>query len=583
MSTKIRFVSVLVLVALFMTMAGAQAAAPEVKDIPREKTLVVAWWVDPQFVDDQVYNPFAIGADFQKGLNCIYEGMAYWNVFKNETTMWQAKSFEYNADNTELTIHLRPEVTWSDGKPFTADDVAYTIEQLMKLGSQVRFGSEVQQYTKSVAVVDPQTVKITMPFPFPRYFDRFFTFKWDSTMFPIMPKHIFEGKDWTSFTALDLEQGWPVTTGPLKVVYTAPDRKLFDRRDDWWAVKAGLSTGIAPERVLWLSGLGPDQTKLTQAMINNDIDISQLAVDSIETALKQNPKVITHSGTEKPYGYQDWWAQHLWLNNTKPPFDNPDVRWGVSLLLDRAQIIDMAYNNVTTPIQLPFPSYPSLLKYQDSVKDLLEQYPTNLYDADKAAEHLTKAGYTKNSDGMWADAQGDTIKVTIAGWEEISAAGQVIAEQLKRGGIDAEYTSPPDAWDQFIKRTYIAFIGGLTGSLKEPYDGLNLFTCGKEGGPAANWNSNQAQYCNKDFDAIVAEMAKVNPDDWDKLQPLYRKAIEMYVKDLPAVPLYNWMHHMAMNTTYWSNWPVENQYVNEAPQLLGFMLVIMNIQPAATS
>ena len=179
-------------------------------------------------------------------MNIEYEGMAYWNAFDNKTTMWQAESFEYNADFTSLTIKLRPEVMWSDGTPFTADDVVYTVNTLRDLGqpgvtNPVRYATEVAKFTKEAVKVDDHTVTINFTQPSPRYFWTFFTWKWNSFGYPIMPKHIMEGQDWGTFNDFDIAKGLPVTTGPLKVVYMSPTKKIWDRRTDWWAVKAGVA------------------------------------------------------------------------------------------------------------------------------------------------------------------------------------------------------------------------------------------------------------------------------------------------------------------------------------------------------
>ena len=308
-----------------------------VKDVPREQTLIIGWWGSDEFEESEIYTPFAIGGDYQRGLNVIYEGMAYWNAFRDETVMWQAKSFDYNDDYTELTISLRPEVMWSDGTPFTAHDVVYTLSHLMEIGGEVRFGNEVKQYTKDVVAVDDHTVLISLNFTFPRYHDRFFVWKWDSGAFPIMPKHIFEGQDWATFTHYDIEKGWPVTTGPLEVVYSSPQQKMFDRRDNWWAVESGLTDALNMERVMFVVG-GTDQTRLIELMTSNQIDITELQGSSIRMAVERNEKVTAHYGRQAPYGYVDWWAQALWLNNEKPPYDNADVRWGISYLIDRVKI-----------------------------------------------------------------------------------------------------------------------------------------------------------------------------------------------------------------------------------------------------
>ena len=111
---------------------------------------------------------FGLGFNYQTGPHVVWEGLAYWSAFTDETTFWQAEGFSYNDDFTELTINLRPEVKWSDGTPFTSADVVYTVQTLMDLNGAVRFSDEVAQFTKSVEAVDDHTVLIKMTMPAPR-------------------------------------------------------------------------------------------------------------------------------------------------------------------------------------------------------------------------------------------------------------------------------------------------------------------------------------------------------------------------------------------------------------------------------
>ena len=68
------------------------------------------------------------------------------------------------------------------------------------------------------------------------------------------------------------------------------------------------------------------------------------------------------------------------------------------------------------------------------------------FDPADGDARLTAAGYAKNSDGFWADANGDTIVCNIASFPQFSDLGPVVAETLRQHGIDASYAEPPDAY-----------------------------------------------------------------------------------------------------------------------------------------
>ncbi len=103
---------------------------------------------------------------------------------------------------------------------------------------------------KQATATDANTVVIDFLVPAPRFFF-FMTYKYDIGVY-IVPKHIFDGQDWPSFKHFDVAKGWPVSTGPWKVAEASLQQKVFDRRPDWWAVKAGLAPLPKLERTIWL-------------------------------------------------------------------------------------------------------------------------------------------------------------------------------------------------------------------------------------------------------------------------------------------------------------------------------------------
>ncbi len=561
-----------------MLPAGIADAQPA--EVPRNRTLVLIknGGRDGRWVDYDLWNPYSIGANHQNGPNLIYEPLAYYSAFADKLYMWLAESYQYTPDFKQLTIKTRPGITWSDGVPFGAEDVAYTFNTLRDLGPKVKWGIDVNQALDEATVTDPNTVVMKFKIPSPRLFF-FATYKYDIGIY-MVPKHIFEGQDWTSFKHFDLTKGWPVTTGPWKVVAASLSQKMFDRRDSWWAAERKLAPMPQMLRSIWLPNTGEQQT--AQAMMTNQSDTAyDMQPASFSTMLRGNPKITTHTGQKPPYGYVDWWPISLYVNNEVAPFNDKDVRWALSHYIDRKQIVDVGFLGASQVSALPLPPYKPLLPYFDAVKDLLAKYDTLEFDPKKGDALLAAKGFRKQG-GKWTDPDGKPLTVAIISGPLGTigpAIGPVVSEMLKRHGIDASLTLPPDFNDRFQKGNYVGSIYGHGGSIREPYDTLRLYQGKSIAVPGAH-SVNFSRWKNLDFDKIVDEIYVTDPQDTPRLQELFRAAMEIWLPDLPDIQLVQNHHRIPMNTTYWKNWPTEdNPYINGASWHLTFPLVLWNLQP----
>jgi len=133
--------------------AGAAAmlprpAAAQLKTVARNRTLSLVWIGsrEGRWVDFELWNPYSIGSNHQNGPGILYEPLAYYSAFADKEYLWLAESYRYSPDFKELTIKTRSGIKWSDGAPFSAEDVAYTLTSLRDLGPKVRWGVDVQQF-----------------------------------------------------------------------------------------------------------------------------------------------------------------------------------------------------------------------------------------------------------------------------------------------------------------------------------------------------------------------------------------------------------------------------------------------------
>jgi len=150
-------------------------AAGEIKDVPRNRTLVtVRGGTDGKHTEHELWSPYVIGSNPQLGGNIIYEPLAFYSAFADKEIMWLAESYAYSPDFKELTVKTRSGIKWSDGKPFSAEDVAYSLNTLNTLGAKVKWGKDVQEVLESATVVDANTTVLKFKYPAPRFFKQSF-------------------------------------------------------------------------------------------------------------------------------------------------------------------------------------------------------------------------------------------------------------------------------------------------------------------------------------------------------------------------------------------------------------------------
>jgi peptide/nickel transport system substrate-binding protein len=448
--------------------AGAAALLPwggahaQLRQTARNRTVIVAWGGrEGRWVDWDLWNPYAAGADHQNGLNLIFEPLAYYSAFSDKTYMWLAEAYEFASDFRRLTIKTRSGIRWSDGMPFSAEDVAYTLNTLRDLGPKVRWGVDVQQAVEKASAPDANTIVVEFKIPSPRFF-YIMTYKYDIGVY-IVPKHVFEGQDWPNFKNFDLAKKWPLTTGPWEVVDASPQQKVLDRRPSWWAAEQKLAPLPAVERNIWLPDAGEQRS--AQLLIANQLDAAPVMQPAMfPTLFRGNPKITTHTGQKAPYGYIDWWPISLYVNNERPPFNDKDVRWALSYYVDRQQLIDVGFLGASTPSKLPLPRYLALAHYFDAVDDLLAKYDTNEFAPKKGDALLAGKGFRKDGGRFWTDAQGKRLKLDIIGLGTSGPAiGPVIVEMLKRSGVEAGMSLPPDFDDRFQQGQFDGAIYGHGG------------------------------------------------------------------------------------------------------------------------
>ncbi|MCC7165209.1 MAG: ABC transporter substrate-binding protein [Anaerolineae bacterium] len=556
--------------------------AATLQTVPREQTVNLGWSISSPI---GVTNPWAIpGYTHQEGNVFMWEALAYYGIFANKEIPWLADSMEYNDDYTQLTIKLNPDAAWSDGKPLTSKDVLFTFEGQMN-NDRLPYHASFEQFVESVEAPDDHTVIVKFKTPAPRFAYEVLTFKFD-TGIPIVPEHVLsQVGDVNAFAGgADMPH-----SGPYNLVVWDQNQKIYDLNPDWWAIKAGKRELPAVKRIVMTNiggQVGQNMDVVIQRAVNNEFDaILDVRSSVAKGILEANPKMTTHSGSEPPYGYLDWWPNSLWMNTQAEPWTDPNVRKAMCLTIDRDTINEIVYDGAKIATIYPFPLYPNLQKFADSpaVKAFEEQYKPGEFNLDKSTELMTAAGFAKNGDGFW-EKDGQTVNATVLGFEGIhSDIVPILVEMLRNGGFDSEINFGTDAFQNMADGKPGLYMFGHGASTVDPYAALELFHGRFSAAIGTSAGNNRfSRYSNPEFDALLDEMAPLAASD-PKFQDLAAQALGIYWRDTIDCPIIQWLHRIPYNQTYWTNWPTAANPAdgeNGAFWAQTGMLVITGLKPA---
>ena len=561
------------------------ATAQDIPEVPRNRTLISQGWdFYNQVPSVDNFNPYAGVLLHQRNSlhYTVYEALFFTNHFTNELIPWIGESYAYNDDFTEITIKLRDGVKWSDGAALTAEDVAFTFDMLKGAAPDLLFSSAINEWVASATVIDPLTVVVKLNKPGPRWAADFLA-TGQSTRFVVVPKHIWEGQDPKTFTNLDIAKGWPVGTGPFKLVKADASSLAYDLRDSWWAVDAGVAEAMPQvQRVVYVPAT---QEAMPQLYATNQIDIGRNIQPGVfEAARAQNPNLTAWNSQGPVWGAPNGCVIGIRFNTQKPPFDDVDLRQAINAAVDRDQIVNLAYEGSVTKATLPFSSYQGMLDYVGQLTGAAGVSDLDTHGPEKVAEVMAAAGFVKSGGGMWANADGSPLQLSLQVGSG-DPVGPVLAEQLQAAGFDVvlnvqQSTAQSEALGA---GNFEMSVFPHCGSLYDPWQTLEHFHskyAAAEGAAAKNLRA-PTRYKNPELDAILDQMESMQPSPQNaEYVALVKQATETFARDLPEIALFEEIQTQPFNTTYWTGFPSStNAYVAQPLPWEGFALVIHRLQP----
>jgi len=544
--------------------AAASVDAP-LAQVARNQTLIMSVSdTFNQFQDASLANPFLRGTQ-RTGWHFMFEPLFFYNPYMTPAVTWPkgvpgreneipwlAESYAYNADNTDLTLKLRPGVTWSDGQPFGSHDVAFTLNMLKTNSPDLLFSFDMLTWVKDVQTPDPQTAVIALSNPNAQFMGLYFQWYLDLG-FPIVPEHVFKGQEQKTFANLDPGKDWPVTTGPWKLVSSTADQKIYDRRDDWWGARTGFRQLPRMKRIVVLPRL--DDSKKVQLLINNEVDTTHVLFESaVQPLLQRNQSVAFWTADNgPPYGLASGANIVMGFNCAKPPFDDADIRWAINYAIDRKQVNDTIYRGLGEVAALPFAALPTLKPYADASAGLLGTYPTTTPDSAKTAQILQSKGWQKDGEGFWAkDGQRFPLVIQLSPGFFQDIAPLFVA-QLRKAGFDASFKSPTNFSTLVQQGDADAFMQFDTSVYSDPWVSLDQYHS-RYFAPTGQTAPQPFRWRNPEFDTLVEKMGRKQRTDAAFMQ-LFQQAMDIWLKNLPTLPMLRWYLYIPFNTTYWKGWP----------------------------
>lgn len=327
-----------------------------------------------------------------------------------------AEKWTLAPDGKSLTLNLRKNAVFHDGKPITSADVAFSV---MAIKANHPFQTMLGPVEK-VDTPDPYTAIIRMSTPHPAI-----VLAMSPALCPILPKHIYgDGQDLKSHPRNSKDV---VGSGPFKLVEFAPAQRIVMERFD----KFFLPGKPYLDKVIM--NITPDGSSLMLGLERGDIQMLPLITNPTELRrLKDNPQVnLTPKGYEG-IGAINWLA----FNLERKPLSDVKVRHAIAYAIDKKFITKALMGGFAVPADGPI--VPSSPFYSDD----LARYPTDLK---KSAALLDEAGYKPGADGT-------RFKLTIDYLPGVDDQQKVVAEyvrtQLKKVGIAVDVRASADfpAW-----------------------------------------------------------------------------------------------------------------------------------------
>jgi peptide/nickel transport system substrate-binding protein len=525
------------IVLMLLALTGCHSRSEEPAATPtathREQRLVSATTGDPKTFNSLL----AVDPASASAVSDLFDGLVRLNPRSLQMEPMLATAWEYNGDGTVCTLHLRRDVRWHDGLPFTAADVAFTLDATYdeRVPNSMKDLLLVDGKRIQVEIIDDYTVRLRLPRPFAPLIN--------SLSQPILPKHLL-GPALADGT---FAQQWGIDTPPERLVGTGPYRMVryvptqyieYRRNPDYWMRDDGgvrlpyvetQTRRIVPARdTMYLTFLAgqtdvysprPEEVAELRAKAGAlQVAVAELGVETGTTfiSFNRNPRHYVKNGKTDP--------RLAW-------FADPSFLRAIAHAVDKQSMIVECLNGYGKPAVAEI-SPENRIYHDPNLTDYA-------YDLSEAKRLLAAGGYLdRDGDGVIEDHDGNPIEFSLytnSGNRVREKICSILKEAWTKLGMQVTYRALD--FSAIVERIdnsfdWDAILIGFTGT-PDPNNSANLL---RSSGNLHFWNPNQpkpATPWEAEIDSLLDQGSREL--DVEKRRTYYWRIQEILHEQLPMI------------------------------------------------
>lgn len=528
---------------------------------PSSKAATLTFESGPSGPLTRNFNPFSPSSAFGAvagGEWLVYEPLLQFNLLKpGSIKPWLAKSYAWSNGGKTVTFHLRSGVTFSNGKPFTASDVAFTFNLLKKYPAINTGGLPI------VSASAPNSTTAVVNFSQPSYVLLYYI---AST--PMVPM-----KPWSAVSnPSTYSNPKPIGTGPYVVSSFSPEGIIFSKNTHYWqASKLAVAKINTP--------VYDSNTGANLALENGTLDWAGNFVSNIKASyVGKSPS--THHYWDAPTS-----TVSLFPNLGKFPLNHLAVRQAVADAVNRSLLSTDGEGGEEPGATAPGSLTGLILPTDKSYLTSQTRRYTTTYNIAKAKAILEKAGWKMGKNGYFVSPSGKPLAFTIqdpSAFTDYMTDAQIMASELKKAGMHVTVSGVSTAawttnvhdgnfqstihWSHSGPTPYYLYDGWLNSALSAPL-----------GKPATG---DYERFTSPQADALLKKFANTQSAAAQKTAIVGLEKI--VATQLPVIPLVYGVAWYEYDTAHFTGWPTpSNPYAVGQPAGPNMEIVLLHLRPVS--